>query len=153
MHITQQYKTAPQCSLAGSLEFRQFSNTVEVWRAKVLHSLKWSHANGSNNTNTVKYTNVISQDSRVHLSLQQLSTCGTYSCMHDVMVSLADVIICVNVSTYWPATWIACLTHKNYSQGKVNLEAYESKWPFLMQQPERFSFNAEWTRFLGTGGV
>ena len=37
MHITQQYKAEPQCSLAGSLEFRQFSNTDEVWRAKVLH--------------------------------------------------------------------------------------------------------------------
>jgi len=36
MHIAQQYKTEPQCSLAGSLGFRQFPNTDKVWRVKVL---------------------------------------------------------------------------------------------------------------------
>jgi len=38
MHITQHYKTEPQSSLAGSL--RQFTNTDEVRRAKVLGLLK-----------------------------------------------------------------------------------------------------------------
>ena len=40
MHITQQYETEPQCSLAGSLKYRQFTNTDEVRRAKVLRFLK-----------------------------------------------------------------------------------------------------------------
>jgi len=41
MHIAQQYKTEPECSLAGSLGFIQFSNTDEVWHVKVLHFLNY----------------------------------------------------------------------------------------------------------------
>jgi hypothetical protein len=74
MHIAQQYKPEPECSLAGSLRFI------------------------SNNANTVTQMSLVK-------ILLRTSHCSSYqhvehnSSIHDVMVSLADVIICVNVST------------------------------------------------------
>jgi len=96
--------------------------TDEVWHVKVLHFFKWSYAIGSNNANTVTQMSLV----RILLCT---SHCSSYqhvehnSSIHDVMVSLADVIIRVNLQT----------TNVNYSWRTTPLTSKVAFYIFIQQ--------------------